>query len=63
MLLPRSLTSRALALNKETIEWCGERRGSWAVLAFGLAFDRGLIKGGETETQAAEWGLMGAELN
>ena len=34
-----------------------------AVLAFRLAFVRGLIKGGEAETQAAEWGLMGAELN
>lgn len=65
MLLPQSLTSRALAWNKGTIEQCGKRQGvGWgggAALALGPAFDRGLIKGCESRsaTQAAEWGLMG----
>lgn len=61
MLLPQSLTSRALAWNKGTIEQCGKRQGGGAALALGPAFDRGLIKGCESRsaTQAAEWGLMG----
>lgn len=58
MLLPQSLTSRALALNKGTIERCGKRDGGTrVVLAFGLAFDRRLIKG--CKTLSVTWGLMG----
>lgn len=58
MLPLQSLTSRAPALNKGTIERCGKRKGS---PGFGLAFDRGLIKGCETLSvkEVAEWGLMG----
>lgn len=50
MLCARSLTSRALAPNKEPIEQCGKRRGSWAPLAFSLAFDRGPISDWATLT-------------
>lgn len=57
---PGSLTSGALALNKEAIERCGKRGGRWAVLALSLAFDRGRSKAVGLKCRLQKWCLMGA---